>query len=411
MPDRIKNDISDQKSAPRVEHCCVLDKGGFTIMEFVGFVSPKCSRNLSGAPVVISFMLLEHFGLASSDGFCRVICFEWTISHPTHVTGDRNNLLLWPTHLHLICNMDENDTIETTLPIYLSGSLDQNLHIFQYPLLSRPLEVPPSAALTGKRIKARHKPKAGRYEVQVPNDTREEVWNVDRGRELGQARADEDAAQAAAGEEQAKGKKRDYEREEREREEQRLGEVRLRSEKLESTSVYMLGVVRDGESSEIMCIAYLFIETGKLYLHPVHDVLQLRPSLTYLDALSKKQKRARGEDSDDEGPPPDPDEPAPSSSVPKKTESKEVLVMARKTDDKSGNQTVGGLSAIRREMLNIIREEQEEQWQNLDYKGIQTRQSAEWLDEIFSTNEEVMKCTTSASEMLSSINGLLPEQL
>ncbi|KAF8707837.1 Sin-like protein conserved region, partial [Rhizoctonia solani] len=256
--------------------------------------------------------------------------------------------------------MDENDTIETTLPIYLSGSLDQNLHIFQYPLLSRPLEVPPSAALTGKRIKARHKPKAGRYEVQVPNDTREEVWNVDRGRELGQARADEDAAQATAGEEQAKGKKRDYEREEREREEQRLGEVRLRSEKLESTSVYMLGVVRD----------------GKLYLHPVHDVLQLRPSLTYLDALSKKQKRARGEDSDDEGPPPDPDEPAPSSSVPKekkKTESKEVLVMARKTDDKSGNQTVGGLSAIRREMLNIIREEQEEQWQNLDYKGIQAR--------------------------------------
>jgi DNA-directed RNA polymerase-3 subunit RPC5 len=104
------------------------------------------------------------------------------------------------------------------------------------------------------------------------------------------------------------------------------------------------------------------------------------------------------------------------------------LVTARKTDDKSGNQTVGGLSAIRREMLNIIREEQEEQWQNLDYKGpqvcilyncrayftltyslLQARQSAEWLDKIFNTNEEDMKCTTSASEMLSSINGLLPE--
>ncbi|KAH7344669.1 DNA-directed RNA polymerase III subunit Rpc5 [Rhizoctonia solani] len=289
--------------------------------------------------------------------------------------------------------MDENDTIETTLPIYLSNSLNENLHIFQYPLLSRPLEVPPSATLTGKRIKARHKSKAGRYEVHVPNDVREEVWNVERGRELGQARAEEDAAEAGTEEETTKGKKRDYEREEREQEEKRLGEVRLRSEKLESTSVYMLGVVRD----------------GKLYLHPIHDVLQLRPSLTYLDAMSKKQKRARGDDSDDEGPPPDPDEPAPPPTAPKekkKTESKEVLVTARKTDDKSGTQTVGGLSAIRREMLNIIREEQEEQWQSLDYKGIQTRQSTEWLDEIFNTNDENMKCTTSASEMLSSINGL-----
>jgi hypothetical protein len=32
---------------------------------------------------------------------------------------------------------------------------------------------------------------------------------------------------------------------------------------------------------------------------------------------------------------------------------------------------IGGLSAIRREMLNIMREEHEEQWQNLEYKGTQ----------------------------------------
>jgi DNA-directed RNA polymerase-3 subunit RPC5 len=47
------------------------------------------------------------------------------------------------------------------------------------------------------------------------------------------------------------------------------------------------------------------------------------------------------------------------------------LVTARKADDKSGAQVVGGLSAIRREMLNMMREEQEEKWQALDYKGIQ----------------------------------------
>jgi hypothetical protein len=57
---------------------------------------------------------------------------------------------------------------------------------------------------------------------------------------------------------------------------------------------------------------------GKLYLHPVQDVQQLRPSLTYLDAAAKKQKRARGgDDSDDDGPPPDPDEPAPAPTAPK----------------------------------------------------------------------------------------------
>jgi DNA-directed RNA polymerase-3 subunit RPC5 len=152
--------------------------------------------------------------------------------------------------------MDEDDPIETTMPIYLSGSLGSNVHIFQYPLLSRPLEVPPSAALTGKRIKARHKPKTGRYEVHVPNDTREEVWNIERGKDFGQARAEEDAEEAGAGEEPVKSKKRDYEREEREREEKRLGEVRLRSEKTIDTAVYMLGVIRDGKCHFVSSILY-----------------------------------------------------------------------------------------------------------------------------------------------------------
>jgi DNA-directed RNA polymerase-3 subunit RPC5 len=143
--------------------------------------------------------------------------------------------------------MDEHDSIETILPIYLSNSLSQNLHLFQYPLLSRPLEVPPSAALTGKRIKARHKPKAGRYEIHVPADTREEVWNAERGKELGQARAEEDAEEAGIGQELARSKKRDYEREDREREEKRLSEIRLRSEKMTNTGVYMLGIIRDGK--------------------------------------------------------------------------------------------------------------------------------------------------------------------
>lgn len=152
--------------------------------------------------------------------------------------------------------MDEEDPIETTMPIYLSGSLKDSLHLFQYPLMSRPLEVPPSAASTGKRIKARHKPKNGRYEVHLPNDTREEVWNVERGKDLGQARAEEDAEEVGNNEESSKSRRRDHEREGRDREEKRLGEVRLRSEKTTDTGVYMLGVIRDGEYHTKLPILY-----------------------------------------------------------------------------------------------------------------------------------------------------------
>lgn len=100
----------------------------------------------------------------------------------------------------------------------------------------------------------------------------------------------------------------------------------------------------------------------------------MRPTLTYLDVLSRKSRRARGAGSDsdsDDGPPPDPDEPAPAP-VPKKEkksagDAREVQVAARKTDDKGGQNLQGGLSTIRREMLIAIRAEEDEAWQDFDY--------------------------------------------
>lgn len=117
---------------------------------------------------------------------------------------------------------------------------------------------------------------------------------------------------------------------------------------------------------------------GQLHLHPISETHQLRPSLTYLDVLSRKNKRRRGgggSDSDsDDGPPPDPDDPAPPPPLPKKdkkpaAEAKEVQVSARKSsDDKGGLQPLqGGLSAVRREMLLAIRMEDEEPWEDLEF--------------------------------------------
>ena len=103
----------------------------------------------------------------------------------------------------------------------------------------------------------------------------------------------------------------------------------------------------------------------------------MRPTLTYLDALSRKNKRRTGAGSDsdsDDGPPPDPDEPAPPPLLPKKEkkpagEAREVQVSARKaSDDKGGMQPFqGGLSTVRREMLLAIRTEDEETWEDLEF--------------------------------------------
>lgn len=100
--------------------------------------------------------------------------------------------------------------------------------------------------------------------------------------------------------------------------------------------------------------------------------------MTYLDILSRKSKRSRAGESDsdsEDGPPPDPDEPAPPPPKKEKKpvgEAKEVHVTARKADDAAGLGQ-GGISAVRREMLHIIRQEEEEKWENLDFYDVSVR--------------------------------------
>ena len=145
-----------------------------------------------------------------------------------------------------------------------------------------------------------------------------------------------------------------------------------------------LGIVlvsRDGQYlSSVSRIEPISASLGKLHLHPVTETHQFRPTLTYLDALSRKSKRGGGNDSDsDDGPPPDPDDPTPTVTMKKEKkpagDAKEVQVSARRADDKSGA-TVGGLSAVRREMLHIPRVEEDEAWEPLEFCDVSVRIAA-----------------------------------
>ncbi|CDO72363.1 hypothetical protein BN946_scf184977.g60 [Trametes cinnabarina] len=248
--------------------------------------------------------------------------------------------------------MEGEDRLVSVIPVHLTNALEPNLHLHQYPLLTRPLEVPPSAAASGKRIRARVKPKVKRLEVHVPVDTRPEVWNAERSKELGAARVEDDKEK---NQELAKVKQR-------EGEEPRLTEVRMRSEQVPQMGVYVLGVLRE----------------GRLHLHPISETHQFRPTLTYMDMHTRKTRRTRGDDSDeDDGPPPDPDEPVPAP-APKKEkkppgDAKEVQVAIRKTGEVSGLQFQGGMTQVRRDMLTMIHAEEDEQWDDYEYCG------GEWI--------------------------------
>lgn len=130
----------------------------------------------------------------------------------------------------------QEDRLVSVLPIHFSNSLTPSIQLHQFPLLTRPLQVPPSAAASGKRIRARLKPNVKRLEVHVPVDARTEVWNAERSRELGAVRVQDDKEK---NQEQNKLKQR-------EGEEPRLTETRLRSEPIPQIGAYVLGVIRDG---------------------------------------------------------------------------------------------------------------------------------------------------------------------
>ena len=134
-------------------------------------------------------------------------------------------------------SMEVEDRLVSVIPVHFTNSLEPKIQLHQFPLLTRPLEVPPSAAASGKYIRARVKPKVKRLEVHVPVDTRPEVWNTERSQELGTARAEDDKEK---NQELPKVKQK-------EGESARLSEIRMRSEEVPHNGVYVLGILREGK--------------------------------------------------------------------------------------------------------------------------------------------------------------------
>ncbi|KAH9937562.1 DNA-directed RNA polymerase III subunit Rpc5 [Fomitopsis serialis] len=275
--------------------------------------------------------------------------------------------------------MNEDDQLVSVLPIRYSNALVPDVHIHQYPLLTRPLQVPPTAAASGKRIKARLKPGVRRLELHVPVDTRPEVWNGERSRDLGKARVEDDKEKNQAL----------LQVKQREGEEPRLAEARMRSEQVPHAGVYVLGIVRDGQ----------------LHLHPISETHQLRPTLTYMDVLNRKNRRGRGgagsDDDSDEGPPPDPDEPAPAP-APKK----EKKPAGGAKERRQGSSAQGGMTQVRRDMLKLIHDEEDQEWQDYQYCDGEAEESNNAFDSVFSRSDEQLECKTDITTVLKDIKGL-----
>ncbi|KAG1716554.1 hypothetical protein ID866_606 [Astraeus odoratus] len=154
--------------------------------------------------------------------------------------------------------------------------------------------------------------------------------------------------------------------------------------------------------------------SGRLHMVPVSETHQFRPTLTYLDIMSRKTRRSRGgagsDSESDDGPPPDPDEPAPVAPAPKKerkpVEAKEVQISARKSADEKNNNLQGGISSFRREVLLALRAEEDEPWQVVEFCSSETEASEQAFQALLSHSEEQLKCQTGITTLLRSIKGL-----
>ena len=185
-----------------------------------------------------------------------------------------------------------DDDLVASLPVYLSASLPDTarLQLFQYPLYrrGRPLPVPASAAARGQHITSRWRPNADRVEMELPLDMREAVYDADKGAAMGEASqrighigepGHDGAARGGAMKPES----------DVEPTPPRFDRMRLESSAVPNATHYLVGTVHQGE----------------LHLAPLHSILQLRPSMRHVDAMSDAEdaeaRRERGGAPDDEG--------------------------------------------------------------------------------------------------------------
>ncbi|UZJ55950.1 hypothetical protein CBS101457_005270 [Exobasidium rhododendri] len=286
-----------------------------------------------------------------------------------------------------------------SLPVYFSTSLPStsSLQIFQYPTYSRdrPLPVPESARSRALKEGIRYRPKAKRVEVELPLDLRPDVYDLDLGEEL--------AAGASAGgtiglptmTKPKKEVKREYGTEDR-HSQQLSSKKRLEKSRLESTLIphqtqYMVGVIRD----------------KALHLTPVDSILQLRPSMHYLDALDaialQEKRRAQAEPGDetDEGSMTEDGGKTSKIKEKKKAQSLSVSVRGDQGGGPLGARGKGGVTDSRDLLMLADREAEGERWIDLDWKDETTDESKKTFDaQLFASSKTPLDCKTRPREFL-----------
>lgn len=154
---------------------------------------------------------------------------------------------------------DPSDSIAYTLPIYLSAQLAPSLQLFQYPLHHRPITISPYAQSKGHTITARMKEAVERFELEVPVDMREDVWDEEKAEEMGFG--GRDGMSGKEEKKKGKGEKEGW-----------GSKMRLKSEEVPHVTGYWSGIVHDSESVarflSLPCLPVLMI--GLLSIAQTH---------------------------------------------------------------------------------------------------------------------------------------------
>ncbi|CEH14055.1 RNA Polymerase C (III) 37 kDa subunit [Ceraceosorus bombacis] len=279
-----------------------------------------------------------------------------------------------------------------SLPVYLSSSLppSSRLSLFQYPTYPRgqPLPIPDSARSRGLSEAARWRPKANRVEVELPLDLRPVVYNMDKGQNMamgaehgGTFGKDSSAGSSAMGDDQRRVKVK-REKEDLPAKIKRLERTRLESSLVPNQTKYMVGVIRD----------------GALHLTPLDSVLQLRPSMHYLDGLDvqarKEAKADRGEE-DDSGA-----EGGGGGGASGKVNGSASAAAAKRSivnvTNRSGEDT-------KQNIMRTQHEAEAESWIELAWKTEETSEAQKVFEsQLFASTKTPLQCTTKMREFLPS---------
>lgn len=174
----------------------------------------------------------------------------------------------------------QDDEVVAELDVVLSKQLKEHIMLLQFPL--RPKEKPYDQAHSNGPTAARFKARAQLLELEVPLDTAAPTYDSVKGHEIGATHTSLPplpfgTAPSSTGQPGASSSTP-------------AAGGPMRSHVLASTVVpakthYAVGVVRD----------------GRLHLTPIKSVLQMRPSVRHMDALTAPAKATDSDESDEEG--------------------------------------------------------------------------------------------------------------